>query len=167
MSVMRAFQREAGLVDRKSSVVGNQRALLEDREDAMPTLHVEAELSRNDLIKAVNQLDPDELNRFVSEVLLLRAKRQGPTIPASAAQLLLRINQGLPEDLAHRHRELMAQRDATLLGQGELAELLRLTGQAEAIEADRVAALAKLARSRGVSLDQLMSDLGIVAPTVS
>ena len=32
----------------------------------MPTIHVEAELYRDELIKAVNQLDSDELTRFVS-----------------------------------------------------------------------------------------------------
>ena len=89
----------------------------------MPTIHVEAELSRDDLIKAVDQLDSDELNRFVSQVLILLTRRGDRLRSVSEFPLLLRISQDLPKELGQRYRELMAKRDAALLGQEELDEL--------------------------------------------
>ena len=131
----------------------------------MPTIHVEAELSQDELFKAVEQLDSTELARFVSQVLALRAKREAPAVSESESLLLLRINRGLPEELGSRYRELIAKRGAETLEQDELAELHRLTDRAEALEVDRVSALADLARSRGVPLHQLMDDLGIPVPS--
>jgi hypothetical protein len=41
----------------------------------MPTLHVEAQVSPDDLLQAVDQLGMAELERFVSRVIALRARR--------------------------------------------------------------------------------------------
>jgi hypothetical protein len=59
---------------------------------------------------------------------------------------------------------LIARRQSENLDQNELAELRQLTNVVESFEADRVSALIDLARSRGISLETLMIDLGISAP---
>lgn len=41
----------------------------------MPTIHLQAEVSRDALLGAVGQLSPAEFDRFVAEVLELRARR--------------------------------------------------------------------------------------------
>jgi hypothetical protein len=132
--------------------------------DLMPTIHVEAEVSREELLKAVEQLSPQELSQFVSQVLTLRARRDAPGLSATDSQLLLRINRGLPEDLGRRYAELIAKRQSEGLDQDEISELQQLTNVVESLEADRVSALTDLARSRGISLEMLMTDLGIPAP---
>ena len=131
----------------------------------MPTVHVEAEISRDELFKAVEQLSPPDFSQFLSQVLALRARREAPSLSASESQLLLRINQGLPDELRRRHGELIAKRQAETLGEEELGELLRLTDEVEALAANRMDALAALARSRAVSLGTLMADLGIPEPS--
>jgi len=130
----------------------------------MPTIHVEAEISREELLKAVEQLGAQELEQFVSQVLCLRALRGAPGLSATDSQLLLRINRGIPEDLGRRYAELIARRESEKLDQDELAELRQLTNVVESLEADRVSALVDLARSRGISLETLMADLGIATP---
>ncbi len=62
----------------------------------MPTIQLQAEISRDALLQAVGQLSPPELDRFVDEVLELRARREpaglggggaaapGPSLPLSA-----------------------------------------------------------------------------------
>jgi hypothetical protein len=132
--------------------------------DLMPTIHVAAEVSREDLLKAVEQLGAQELEQFVSQVMSLRAKRETPGLSAADSQLLLRINRGLPEDLSRRYTDLIARRQSENLDQDELAELRQLTDVVESLEADRVSALVELARSRGISLETLMIELGIPAP---
>ena len=41
----------------------------------MPTIHLEAEVSRESLLNAVDQLNSTELDQFVTDVLDLRARR--------------------------------------------------------------------------------------------
>ena len=65
----------------------------------MPTIQIEAELGQADLLRAVEQLNPAEFDRFVSQVLTLRARREAHSVSSSETELLLRINQGLPEEL--------------------------------------------------------------------
>lgn len=70
----------------------------------------------------------------------------------------------MPEDLERRYAELIARRQSEDLDQNEISELRQLTNVVESLEADRVSALTDLARSRGISLEMLMTDLGIPAP---
>ncbi len=131
----------------------------------MPTIQLQAEVSRDALLEAVGQLSPPELDQFVAEVLQLRSRR-GPTrLGATESELLARINQGFPEGLRDRYDELIARRRGESLTPEEHQELLRLTAEAERLEAERLAALAELARIRGVPLRSLMDDLGIPAPS--
>ena len=108
---------------------------------------------------------PAEFERFVSDVLSLRAGREAPRLSATEADLLRRINLGLPDDLRARHDALIDRRRAESLTPAEQDELLALTDQVEAREAERLSALSELARHRGVSLSTLMADLGLPAPT--
>lgn len=130
----------------------------------MPTIQVEAQVSGQDLLKAVEQLAPSDLQQFVEEVLALRARRLSPCLSRDEAQLLSQINQGLPEDLRQRYEQLIVRRREEVLTPDEHAELLRLTDDVERREADRLRALTELAQLRKVSLSALMKALGIRAP---
>jgi hypothetical protein len=131
----------------------------------MPTIQLQAEVSRDALLQAVGQLSPPELDRFVAEVLALRSRRGPARLDAAQSELLARINRNLPEGLRARYDELIARRRDESLAPGEHEELLRLTAEAERLEVERLAALAELARIRGVPLRTLMDDLEIPAPT--
>jgi len=78
--------------------------------------------------------------------------------------LLARINQGLPEELRERLSSLRAKREDGTITDTEYEELTRLTLQAEELHAERMAAMVKLARLRGVTLPVLMDQLGIHFP---
>ena len=55
----------------------------------------------------------------------------------------------------------MSRRRAGTLTPEEHQELLRLTGEAERLQAERIERLAELARLRGTSLGAVMNELGI------
>jgi hypothetical protein len=59
---------------------------------------------------------------------------------------------------------LRAKREDESITDTEYEELTRLTDQAEELHANRMAALAELAKFRGVSLPVLMDQLGIHFP---
>jgi hypothetical protein len=131
----------------------------------MPTINIQADVSVDVLVKAVEQLSETELRQFTSQVLALNAKRTAPSITQEEAELLLHINSRLPEDIQRRYDELIAKRDAETLSEEEHAELLRLTKQVEAFDVARVKSLSKLASRRGVTLSTLMRQLEIAPPT--
>jgi hypothetical protein len=130
----------------------------------MPTINIQADISVDVLVKAAEQLSEKELRQFTSQVLALNAKRMASSVTQEEAELLLRINGRLPEDVQRRYAELIARRDAETLGDEEHQELLRLTKQVEAFDAARVEALSQLASRRGVTLSALMRQLEIASP---
>jgi len=130
----------------------------------MSTIHVEAQLSSDELLKAIRQLSLPELEQFVSQVIALQAQRKAPSLPHAEAELLIKINQGVAFEIQKRYDELIAKRRAETLTPDEHDELLRLTDQIEQLEAHRVECLSKLAHLRRTSLTELMQNLGIRPP---
>lgn len=131
---------------------------------AMSAIKIEASISLEQLLSAVERLPDAEIGRFTEQILALRARRLAPASPADEATLLQRINRTLPPGTQRRCDELLAKRDAETLTAAEHDELLRLSDQCEIEHADRVAALIELAQVRRISLGELMATLGI-APT--
>jgi hypothetical protein len=130
----------------------------------MPIVQVEARLSTDELLKAVGQLSKSELEQFASQIIALRAQRQAPSLPQTEAELLLKINQGVPPEVQKRYDELIAKRRAESLAPEEYDELLHLTDQTENLEARRMEYLTELAHLRHTSLAKLMENLGIRPP---
>ena len=127
----------------------------------MPTIQLEAHLSTDDLLRAADQLRPEELEQFVSQLLTLRAHRQAPCLSRSETELLQRINHPLPDTLRSRYAELIAKRDERTLTPEEHAELLRLTDESEIAETGGVRAIRELAELRKTSFDAIFQELGI------
>jgi t-SNARE complex subunit (syntaxin) len=130
----------------------------------MPTLRVEAQVSSDELLKAVSHLSLPELEKFVSQIIRLQARLKAPSIPHEEAELLLRINQGIPPGVRQRYSELISKRRSESLSIEEHSELLGLTEQVEKSEAQRVKCLSELARIRKTTLSELMNALGIRTP---
>lgn len=122
----------------------------------MATIVLQAHVSPDELLKAVDQMSPTELEQFVANVLALRARRRAPGLLPEEAELLLKINQGIPTEIRAPYEALIAKREAETLTTEEHEELLRTVAQVEALQAERVEHLARLAR-----LGVLMDSLGI------
>jgi hypothetical protein len=127
----------------------------------MSTVKVEVQLSSEELLKAVEQLNQPDLERFVSQVIALQAQRKASSLPRTEAELLLKINQGIPSDTQKHYKKLLVKREAENLTNNEYRELLDLTEQIEKLQAQRIEYLAELARMREISLITLMENLGI------
>ncbi len=129
----------------------------------MSTIQIQTSVEQ--LLDAVAQLPPDELASLTEKIVALRASHAAPHIEADEANLLLQINRDIPPNTRLRYNELISKRQAETLNAAEHTELINLTNQVEQREADRVTALAALARLRQISLPELMTALGIQAPT--
>jgi hypothetical protein len=130
----------------------------------MPTIEVRSQVSLDELLNGVAQLDMPELEHFVSQVLTLRARRIAPCLPKEEAGLLEKINKGLSSEAQQRYDDLTAKRQAETLTSEEHQELLTLIDHIERADAERAQTLTDLARLRKVSVTTLMSDLGLRPP---
>jgi hypothetical protein len=122
------------------------------------------QLSTEQIISAVNQLSLQELERVFDSVLAIQAERKAPRLSEEEPALLARINQGLPDELRERLSFLRAKREDETITDAEYEELTSLTLQAEDLHAERMAAMVKLARLRGLNLPTLMDQLDIHFP---
>ncbi len=130
----------------------------------MPLLEVRSQVSLEELLKAVAQLEAKELEHFVTRVLALRGQRMAPSLAKEEGRFLQQINQGLSPTTQARYAELTARRQEETLSPEEHRELLELTDRIEHADAERVRALGGLAQLRDVSVEALLADLGIAPP---
>ncbi len=131
----------------------------------MPMTQNQARLTTGQLLKAVEQMPQDALDRFVEQVVVLRASQRAPKLTRAESELLKKINQGIAAQDQQQYDELVAKREVEDLMQDENAEFLRLTNLLEELNVERMEALAKLARIRRTTLRDLMQDLGIKPPS--
>jgi hypothetical protein len=82
-------------------------------------------------------------------------------LPAREAELLQRINAGLPADTWARYHDLVRRRTTGTLTEPEQGELIALSDRIEEANADRIARVVELARLRGVTPDALVRELGL------
>lgn len=120
-------------------------------------------LTPEQLLAAVDQLDPADLKPYVSRIIARAAQRIAPSLSEPETVLLQKINRGLSPTTDRRYRELVAKRRAETLSSEEHTELLEMTDEVEKWQAERVRLLIELAAIRGRSLSELMVDLGIEA----
>ena len=118
----------------------------------MQTVQITSTVSFDELLHSVNQLSLPDLEHFVSRTLALLARRKAPSLPKNEAELLLKINQGLPPIVQKRYDELTAKRRSDTIKAEELQELLGLINLIEKSDAERIRNLAQLAHLRQTSL---------------
>lgn len=122
---------------------------------------IQLEVSRDNLLEAIEQLENDELSDLVTEILNVRARRYAPVLSHQETELFQRINQWLTPEEQRQLVELKQKlEDETLTGP-EREKLLQLNEKAETINAQRFEALAQLAVLRQTTLSELMHLLGL------
>ena len=120
---------------------------------------IKTQLSYDQLLRAVNQLDSADLEKFQAQVAKLKASRRGKSLPKQEADLLLKINQLRSPNSDTRYQELLVKQKNEELSKAEHKELSSLIDEYEAQDLKRVKYLTKLAKLRGVSLAELMQTL--------
>lgn len=96
---------------------------------------------------------------MVRHAVALRAHRVASLPSVDESQLLERINRTLGVDRQARYETLLALRDGGALDDDAHRELVAISDELEALDADRIAAVATLAVARGVSLDAMLAQL--------
>lgn len=110
-------------------------------------------------------MDPDAFVLNTLEERLRRGPKRKEAPPAHLsgveAQLLQKINTGLPEEMWREYHHLVARRRSETLTPEEHARLIAISDEIETAHVQRIQLLEELARLRNISLEALMKQLGI------
>ena len=113
-------------------------------------------LSENDLLKGVEQLEKQDLEEFVKRVLQIRARRLAGTYRYEETALIEQTKIGL-SDAEQLSLEVFADKSQNgKLTAAEQKAYLALTEKMETLNNQRLVALGKLAELRNVSLRTVM-----------
>ncbi|WP_177176239.1 STAS/SEC14 domain-containing protein [Trichormus sp. NMC-1] len=126
----------------------------------MSTVKLEVQLSSQQLLKAVEQLKQPDLEKFVSQIIILQAHRKADNLLKNEGELFIKTNQDLPSTFLNYHNKLIATREEEKLTDEEYRELLSLSEQIDKLQAYRLEYLANLALLHGITLTELMQNLG-------
>jgi hypothetical protein len=127
-----------------------------------------------------------QLTSEIESLLLAEAGRTSSDASALAQELLLKslqkpdvacltaeeddlvraINIGLPVAAMNRYEALIKKRQSEQLSEAEREELSRITDAMESLMVGRLQVIAKLAKSRGIGVEEMVAALEIYLPDV-
>ncbi len=121
----------------------------------MTVLELPVQIKAPDLLKAMEQLPPNEFDELLEQAQLLRQRQQVD------AGLLTTIHHRLPIAQRARLQELSSKQEAEEITEIEQTELLQLTDAIEAADVERAEALLVLANKRGLPMRELLRLLNL------
>ena len=120
---------------------------------------VQVEVSRNALLKAVEDMSLDDQNAFVDAMLLMRARRIAPSISTDETELLDRVNKTvLSSPEKERMQKLSDKLAQESIIEEERQELIALTDKSESLNVERLTAVTQLATLRQQSFRDVVED---------
>lgn len=125
----------------------------------MTVIHVDAQVSQEQLLKAIEQMPSSEFDAFVSQVVAMQARRGAVTNSARESELLLRSHQALPAERQRRFENLVDRRQSGVISEAELGELIAIADLLERMEADRMDAIVELASLKKTTVSTLLDQL--------
>lgn len=132
----------------------------------MAALSDQPKLSANEVLAAIEELAPAEIEKISRRLLHLQARRKAPHLSEREAELLSEVYRAKRPGFQERFDELNARGHGFVLTPEEHEELLKLVAESEAFAARRLEALAELAQLRQVPVLKLMKQLGLNPPLV-
>ena len=124
-------------------------------------LNPQIELDVDEILDGIAQLHDDEFEPFAEQVMAQRVRRRASVLPEDEAELLEQINRGLPVELWQRYELLNTKAHEEEITAAEREELLQIIDQIELADAERLHHLIALSHRRGISVDELMDQLGL------
>lgn len=127
----------------------------------MAVVQINAQLTPDDILEAVKQFSPAELETFTRQVRLIQAQRKTPHLSQRETELFKMINAGVPEAILRPYQTLKAKLEDEKLTEAEQAELARLADEMEKFGVERLSWLIELAQLRNQTVPELIDTLGL------
>ena len=125
------------------------------------TIKPEIKTGMEEILSKVSNWEAPDVEKLLNQMGSLLARKKAPHLSEKETALLLKINEPFPPSVRARYAELHAKLQAENISTAEHDELLKLVDIMEAGNVEWLQALIELARLRGLSLRDLMKQLGI------
>lgn len=123
---------------------------------------LQLEVSREKLLEAVEQLEPEEFAIFVEDVLQVKARRSAPALNETEEDLLKQIHALQLPDNEHERLLMLGQKlENEAISSEELSEMKYLSERSEQLNAKRIKLVSELATMWKRSLPDVMQQLGL------
>ena len=116
-------------------------------------------ISFEDLIQSVSNLESNEIMRFMQEMGRIIAARKVKSLSQRETELLKVINDNMPNKLQLAYETLMLKLNNENISEKEHQELLKIVAKVEAHKVKKVEYMVELAQLRKISLKQLAIQL--------
>ena len=132
---------------------------------SMHTGHIElTEAASKAFLKLMPSFDYNSLQEIADQAFLAIAKRRAPSLSKQETELMAIINTALPSAEWAKVQELYGKTEAGTISKAELKEYGLLTDKMEEIAANRLYAIAELAKIKHMTAKELMNKLGLIKP---
>ncbi len=121
----------------------------------------QVDLGLDDILNGISELDTKELEKFMTKLGHLIARRKVPSFSEQKSVLLMKINDAIPTTLQKRYEVLLSKNREETITPIEHQELRKIIDKIEIKNAERLEHLLELSRIRNVSLDEVMKQLHI------
>ena len=125
----------------------------------MSKVEITSQLSMEELLSGVEQLNEKDLETFISKVLALRTKKASANLTEIESQLSKQIGKRLSPAKQKRYETLIQKRWDETLTKKEHQELIKITETIEEMDAQRDEAIFTLSQIKGVSAEALIKEL--------
>lgn len=116
-------------------------------------------LGLKDILKAISTLETKDIEIFLKEVTgILAQKKEKESKKTDESALIKQIKSTYPAKLNKRYQALRSKVTTQQLNEKEQKELIKLTNQFEALDAQRLQYLIQLAQLRGASLNVILKE---------
>ncbi len=116
-----------------------------------------------EIIRGAQKLDNSALEKFASEINRLVSSRNIEKRVNPEIDLLKKIKTGIPASLKRRQKQLYVKMQENSISDVEHHELVLLNNMIEEKTADKILYMGKLAKLRGISIQQLSAHLDVKA----
>ena len=128
----------------------------------MSKITIQSEIDAEMLLAGVANLKVSELEAFISELRAIVAKKKSKSKKYKAAALLNQHNQTiLPKEKRLRYALLYEKLEADTITESEREEFLAISKEETNLRNERAKLLIQLAALRGISLNELLKELGL------
>jgi hypothetical protein len=129
----------------------------------MVTVEISTRLTIDDLLAAATKLPPIELTSFIGRLIAIQSQHGIPLFTDEEEQALLQLIEQRPLSPVQQKRLDTLRRKSRIspLSVQEQAELLEFVKKVESQNVIRVKALIDLAAKRGMTVNELMQDIGL------
>jgi len=117
--------------------------------------------SVDQILDKASRLSKQDFEQLLTNLNMLRARRNAPSLTGSESNLLIKINEGFPAEKWARLSQLDEKLEFSDLTETEAEEHLALAEALEAYTVQRFIWLKQLATLRNTSVEQVMKDLDI------